>query len=348
MTPGGGQRVEPLALDGPQPEWSALAKESRNVFATPEFLRLWWEVYGGDRQLLLHAVRDPSGRLAAVLPLYLWRRRPLRVLRFLGHGVGDELGPICSEGDREEAARALQGLLQDTGAQLLVGEHLPRPAGWRERLGGRVLVEEGSPILRLTGLSWDELLAARSKNLRSMARRSEKKLLERGARYRLADDPARLDDDLTTLFRLHRERWQKPTGFGSREDFHRRWAPVALERGWLRFWLLELEGRPLAAWYGLRFAGTESYYQSGRDLEFDRDSVGLTLLAHSIRSALEDGMEEYRFLRGDEPYKYRFTQDDPGLETIAVTRGLAGSSAVAAARFGRAARQRLRGALRRA
>jgi hypothetical protein len=29
-------------------------------------------------------------------------------------------------------------------------------------------------------------------------------------------------------------------------------------------------------------------------------------------------MEQYRFLRGGEDFKYRFADDDPGLETIAV------------------------------
>jgi hypothetical protein len=39
------------------------------------------------------------------------------------------------------------------------------------------------------------------------------------------------------------------------------------------------------------------------------------LLIHSIRQALEDGLDEYRFLRGGEPFKYRFAANDPGLET---------------------------------
>ena len=40
-------------------------------------------------------------------------------------------------------------------------------------------------------------------------------------------------------------------------------------------------------------------------------------MAHTVRVAIADGVEEYRLLRGDEPYKARFATDDPGLETIA-------------------------------
>ena len=48
---------------------------------------------------------------------------------------------------------------------------------------------------------------------------------------------------------------------------------------------------PVAAWYGFRFAGIESYYQSGRDPEWDRHAVGAGILEHSIRQAFADGMQ---------------------------------------------------------
>ena len=40
--------------------------------------------------------------------------------------------------------------------------------------------------------------------------------------------------------------------------------------------------------------------------------MGFVLLAHSIRSAFEDGMREYRFLRGGDSYKGRFCRRRPG------------------------------------
>jgi CelD/BcsL family acetyltransferase involved in cellulose biosynthesis len=53
-------------------------------------------------------------------------------------------------------------------------------------------------------------------------------------------------------------------------------------------------------------------------------------VARAIRGALEDGLREYRFLRGDEPYKYRFADGDRGLETFAMARGPRGAAAAAA------------------
>jgi len=48
-----------------------------------------------------------------------------------------------------------------------------------------------------------------------------------------------------------------------------------------------------------------------------------------VRAAQQDGLREYRFGRGGEEFKYRFTGDDPGLETLALTRGALGAAAVA-------------------
>jgi CelD/BcsL family acetyltransferase involved in cellulose biosynthesis len=124
--------------------------------------------------------------------------------------------------------------------------------------------------------------------------------------------------------------------------FHRELAREALARGWLRLWLLELHGRPIAAWHGFRVGSITSYYQAGRDPSYERLSVGFVLLAQSIRSAIAEGASEYRFGRGDEAFKSRFTSDDPGLETVALTRGSVGTSAYAAARLARFARRAAR------
>ncbi|MGH3002485.1 MAG: GNAT family N-acetyltransferase, partial [Gaiellaceae bacterium] len=148
--------------------------------------------------------------------------------------------------------------------------------------------------------------------------------------------------DLDTLFALHRARWGGRSGFGP-EAFHREIARLALARRWLRLWVVELDGRPAAAWYGFRLGNVESYYQAGRDPAHDRDSLGFVLLAHTIREALDDGVEEYRFLRGAERYKSRFTGEDPGLESVLIPASARGRVAVSAAAGAKSARDRLYG-----
>ena len=99
----------------------------------------------------------------------------------------------------------------------------------------------------------------------------------------------------------------------------------------LRLWVLEADGAAVAAWYGFRYAQTESFYQSGRDPAWSSQSVGFVLLAHTIREAANDGMEEYRFLRGGEAYKDRFADGDAPVETVLMGAGRPMRATVSAA-----------------
>lgn len=332
------------SLDAVREEWVPLADRTQNVFATWEFASIWWRHFGRGRPLLVAMCRSRDGRLVAILPLYRWTTRPLAVVRFLGHGAGDQLGPVCAPDDLARARDALATFLERRAWHVFIGEHLPGDEGWSASLGAAVLTREGSPVLRFGGASWDDFLASRSSNFRQQVRRRERALTSGHAvRFRIADDPARLPGDLDALFALHAARWPgRKTDFLAREAFHREFAACALERGWLRLWLLEADGQTVAAWLGFRFGGVESYYQAGRDPAWDHASVGFVLLVHSIREAARDGADEYRFLLGGEEYKHRFASEDPGLETVALTRGAVGRAALASAVAGRRLRRALR------
>jgi CelD/BcsL family acetyltransferase involved in cellulose biosynthesis len=198
-------------------------------------------------------------------------------------------------------------------------------------------------VLDFEGKAWDELLATKSRNLREQVRRRERSLQKaHEVSYRLVSGRDGLDDALDHLFRLHRMRWGTGTTFGQTEAFQRAFVAAAAARGWLRLWLLEVDGSTAAAWLGFRHAGTECYYQAGRDPAYESSSVGFVLLSHTIRAAVEDGAYEYRFLRGDEPFKYRFASRDDGLESIVLAHSASGRAALATGRALRAARAAFR------
>ena len=83
--------VETVAgLEAARDDWTRLAEAAGNPFSTWEWASAWWRHFGGDRELLVRRCRTADGRAAAILPLYLAAERPLRVLRFLGHGPADQ------------------------------------------------------------------------------------------------------------------------------------------------------------------------------------------------------------------------------------------------------------------
>lgn len=312
-------------------EWEALAERSGNVFATPEWHEIWWKHFGAERTRRIAVLREPEGTLVGLVPLYSARSRPLHIVRFVGHGAGDQLGPVVAPADRARVAAELPSVLSSFRWTVLLAEQLAGDEGWADALGGTRLRREGNVVVPLAGRTWDELFAGLSSNLRPKLRRGRRQLDALGATYRLADDPERLHADLDDLLRLHAHWWDESSSpFLRDEAFHREFAAVALDRGWLRLWFIDVEGAPVAAWYGLRFAGSDAFYQSGRDPEYGRYGIGMVLLTHVMRDALEHGLDEFRFLRGDERYKYRFSTDDRGLETVVLGRGAVGRVAVAA------------------
>lgn len=58
--------------------------------------------------------------------------------------------------------------------------------------------------------------------------------------------------------------------------------------------------------YGFRWADRFAYYQTGWDPRWAADSLGTALVDSAIRSSAAEGVRTFDFLRGDEPYKYRF------------------------------------------
>ena len=315
-------------------DWSNLAEAGGDIFSTWEWASIWWRHFGAGGELDLTACRNAHGDLLAILPLFRKRIGPLRVTRLVGYPIGSRAHPVCGPSNRTSAALGLVAALERQKTDLFIGEGFPEDEGWAERLPGTTVASVPSPTLMLTPFeTWDDYLETRSSNFRQDIRRKERKLLrDNDVVYRLATDRGRLESDVDAFLSLHADRWATGSSLleTSRIAFHREFARVAFDRGWLRLWFLELAGEPAAAWYGFRFGGVETYYQAGRAPAHADGSLGVVLLAHTIREALGDGVAEYRFGPGGSSYKYRFTDTDPGLRTVLIPTSRRGRLAVSA------------------
>lgn len=316
-------------------DWSDLAREAGNLFATWEWADAWCRHASGGMPYVC-AVRGASGRPSAILPLWRTATRGLRFVRFIGHDAGDHLGPIHAPGGEAAAARSLTRALEQLAPDwdILLAENLPGPTRWEPLLGGHALRRDVTATVPIDGRSWSDYLAQRSGRLRRLATYERRLARDHAVRYRLADSPDRLQADLDVLFALHAMRWgtQSPGLGPARRAFHGDFAARALERGWLRLWFLEVDGSPAAAWYGFRFGGAEWAYQGGRDPAWDRASVGSLLLTHTLREAFGDGLREYKMLRGGEDYKQRFASEPGEVVTLVRGRGARGRTAARLAR----------------
>jgi CelD/BcsL family acetyltransferase involved in cellulose biosynthesis len=317
--------AEPTDEPGLVDEWRALSEAAGNAFTTPEWYGAYARQYGTDAPPFVVRVRDADGSLAGLLPLC----REGRTVRFAGANVGDRFAPVAVDGREAEVARAAAGAL---GRASVVLHNVDSGAPWVGALGeglrGRVaatrLRGEVMPFVPLTGHTWDSFLGARSRNFRSQVRRKERALVDgEGAKFRATAVPGEVRADVAEFFRLHNSRWDEREGGSTITSptvraFHEDFAAAARERGWLRMSFLEVEGTAVAALYAWRIGGRYAYFQAGFDTAWADRSVGLVLMAHTVREAIEEGADEYDLLLGGETYKARFATDEREVETLVV------------------------------
>lgn len=309
------------SLDAARDAWVDHAEEQDNVFATWEWARAWWDVYGAGRQLFVHEVLDYQGRSIGILPLYVSKRRFGGLARFIGHGPADQLGPVCRAENRQAIAMALRDLVGAPGSPaMLLAERMRADERWEQMLDGRHIRHESFSLIDLDGLDWNGWLATKSGNFRQQARKAERRLArDYRLEYRLVTDEDEVLEALDTLIRLHDARWNGASAAFSpkRRDFHETFAMAAATRGWLRILVATLDGEPAAAWLGYRYGAAESSYLMGRGPQWSKHNIGSVLRMHAIREAV-DHVSEFRLLLGKETHKQRLATEDPGLDTFLV------------------------------
>jgi len=326
------EAVGPLTCEAVSPahvsdEWRELALQSTNVFATYEWAQTWWAHFGAGRQRLTLMMRTGSGTPVAIVPLYIDRLGPLRILRFIGDGSSDELGPVCAPEHVPPVGRAFAAFLEESREwNVLIARTMPGDLKWNRVLGASTLNREGSPTVHLRGVSWDDFVAAQSKHFRKRVFSAERRLQrDHGMRWRTITAADELPEALDHFFRLHTElRGGRPSSFLGRGSFHRAFMAKALEAGWLRLRIMELDGSPAAGVLDYSHCGVVRGYQLGRADKWKRLLHIRLLVVSSIRQAFDEGAVELRMGRGGEQYKYQFATTDAGVETLVKGRGVLG------------------------
>jgi hypothetical protein len=310
-------------------EWNALALQAGAPFMSVEWQQSWSESFarGAAQWAVLHdadgsiragtCVQHGSGRLASTTNVHspdwdvLARDEQARA-ELIGALVGERAGRV-----------SLQGMLAGAGAAQLAECQLGE-------LGYNVVSVPGPfcPWLTLPA-SWEELEASSSSSLRSQVRRRRRGLEKEGElAFRVSGRPDSLQRDLETFLKLEACGWKGRNGTAivskpSTERLYRQYAAGAAAKGWLRLYLLELDGEAIAADFGIAFAGTGVFVKTGFDEARARLSPGLVLRAEVLRSSIEEGLTGYDFLGDPDTYKTRWTTEVRPRLGVFAYRGLA-------------------------
>jgi CelD/BcsL family acetyltransferase involved in cellulose biosynthesis len=141
--------------------------------------------------------------------------------------------------------------------------------------------------------------------------------------------PGRVDERLlATLFELHAQSRARRgvSDFGIEHlAFHRRLVELSGPGRGPAAVVARHDEEVAGVLYGFWWKDTFAGYQSGWDPRFARHSIGSVLVLHALERAGEEGARTFDFLRGSEPYKYRFGARDRWDRTWLVPRGTAGA-----------------------
>lgn len=308
-------------------EWNDLlsSSEANTVFLTWEWISAWLDAVYPDANLFTIAVRDANGQLIAVAPFYRSDFRLVglvkyRVLRIIGDcQAGGEYGDVIIRRGCEDAVTTF--LMQELNKCSDAWDCLwiCNMAGWtnaRERL--RHASEEAGFYIheRVRAFSSVELpdtheayLSLLSKKRRGYLRRETRRLLASQAVELIrSESPDALTGHLEDLFELHRQRWESVGQAGSfvrrplMKRFYEVFARESLRQGWLRLYVLKVDGIPQAAQYGyvydsVYYALQEGYAPDGFE------GIGNVLRNLVFEKCIEEGLSEYDFLGDFTPHK---------------------------------------------
>jgi len=309
-------------------EWRQLLAQVpfQSVFFTPEWQETWWRHFGATRQLHLLTVRSSDGTLQGLVPLMsspgIEGTARLELIGDLE--LCDYLDVLMAPARQHEVGHAVVEYLLGNGGEEVevclqnLSQHSATSAVFQDCLlhsGLTVEVEqiETCPTVLLPS-EWEAYLALlRGKDRHELRRKLRRAAAAARLEYRVTSAAAQLDEDINTFVTLHRMSQQDAKqGFMTpeKEAFFRAMARQLWPQGWLELAFLYADGEPIATLCCFAYGSTYAAYNSGYHPAYGDLSAGIVLFAERIRTAIARGFTAFDFMRGDEPYKYRFGATD--------------------------------------
>jgi CelD/BcsL family acetyltransferase involved in cellulose biosynthesis len=298
-------------------EWEELYRHCATAtpFQSWAWLYSWWQHYGEGHELRIVAVR--SGELlVGILPFMIQRQFGFKRLLFIGTGVTDYLDLLAREGWEREVAEAGVRVLRGLGPWQVVDlqELSPEAVAW-----GLFSGWDGPRVQRwqvnnpvIDAKPWDEVLMTVTKNTRKVARRTMRRADEDGIRYELvkAED---VEAGARRLVALHREAWQgKEINPNDLTETYESFMAAAARRMTARrlggIGEFHRNGEVIMSHilvFGRNFIGAHTLGVTQKAME--RYQVSTIELWRLLNTALERNYDYVDWLRGEEPYKVRWS-----------------------------------------
>lgn len=304
-----------------KPVWDEIlsACPQKEIFQTFAWQKNFWEVFGKGQKLAVVVV-ESSREIAGIFPFMQDR---MKVLRFIGSGISDRSCFLYREGTGNECFYAFLNFLRehpylwslvimDEISLHKTGIALDCPKDFNGVMSIHQTMDSPCLSVCLPG-SYEQYLTTLGRKTRQHLKNNFNRLKKQypDANLDAVQKEEEIEKTMNEFFSLHslrwRQKWQPGVLFLEKtKEFHRSAAKELFKEGKLRLYRLRLNNQIKAVLYGFSFHNKFYFYLSGFHPELSLFSPGSLLIAFAIQHAIEEGLKEFDFLRGDELYKYRW------------------------------------------
>ena len=282
------------------------------IFISPVWLEVWWNVFGGDRELYLVSMREDN-TIAGIAPLMIEDG----TASIIGStDVCDYLDFFIDPDKSQVFFDTLLENLKHKGVKLLNLESLRPDSKVLTSLTNVALCRGCEATLTPCDVtlemelpdSWDDYLMTLNSKQRHEVRRKLRRLEEAGEyEYRSVSDSASVVGELDTFLKMFTESRDDKADFltDERELFFRSMTESMSSAGILKLGILEIETIPAAMIMYFDYNNSIYLYNSGFEKEYVSLSVGLLSKVLCIKDSIESGKKVFDFLKGNEVYKSR-------------------------------------------
>jgi CelD/BcsL family acetyltransferase involved in cellulose biosynthesis len=285
-----------------------------------------------------------SHRLVAIAPLLITSQKPfllpVRVIEFIGGRYLDYRNFIIEDEYRDGIHTAILNWLLDHKLKWDIVDlnHICCDSeeenndvfgftGKFNKIPVKIQIENKAPFLPLNDHKTVSELIGQGSFWNYLKRKMRKVQKDFDCKLKIIQNEEELERYFPSFIRINKERSKDKLqrGVFSSSEIEEMIYTISkqlLRAGFLKLYVVELDGVIAAALLNLNFKDKEYFYQSGFDVSYRKYSLGYVIHYYAIESSMANGNSEYDFLIGDEPYKWQWTKMYRSIKRIQVIRSV--------------------------
>lgn len=311
-------------------EWFNFWKHNpcRTPFNSPWWLIPWIKYFGSEK--IFFIVFRKSGAVVGCIPLYIFTSlEKRRYLKIIGTGNSDYLDLLVNPVFSKEIFDCVFHFIVEIKDQHDVFEikgqrhsslflkYIQRTPGLKDK----ILDDDVAPVLKLSS-DFENYIKTLSLQFRKNTQRADRKLLSWNYKF-IKADPEEIQEVFNNLVGLHNAEWSLRNSKGVLNDntvlkFLKDVVEIGTENKTAALYALRSNSEYAAINLIFNAADTFYYYIGAYNPTLQKYSPGSVILFKIIQECINNGITYFDFLRGAEPYKYKWNAKDQKIYRVQI------------------------------